>query len=84
VKETGSELINSSFDNLKKKMKIELSSFAGHTTNTKIVSPFNPKAVYVNGNKITTGLSTEKADDIYMLSIDSIQKTVSEIIEIEF
>jgi cellobiose phosphorylase len=34
VKETGSELINSSFDNLKKKMKIELSSFAGHTTNT--------------------------------------------------
>jgi hypothetical protein len=84
VKEMNSQLINSSFDFQQKKMKVKLSSFAGHATNIKIISPYSPKAVYVNGNKITTGLFTEKTDNIYMLTINSNSSENSEIIDIEY
>jgi hypothetical protein len=84
VKEINSQLINSSFNFKQKKMKIKLSSFAGYATNIKIISPSNPKAVYVNGNKITTRLSTEKKDNIYMLTINSNQSENLEIIDIDY
>jgi hypothetical protein len=84
VKETSSQLINSTFDIQKKKLKVELLSFAGHATSTKIISPYNPKQVFIGGNKITTGITINKNDNVYMLTIDSKQAKSYEVIEIEY
>jgi hypothetical protein len=84
VKEMSSELLNSTFDLKQKKMEVKLSSFAGHKTNVKIISPYNPKAVFLNGKLITTGLLTEKIDNIYFLTINSIASENVDIINIEF
>jgi hypothetical protein len=53
-------------------------------TNAKINSPYNPKAVYLNGKLITTGLLTEKTDDIYFITINSNASKNLDISSIEF
>jgi hypothetical protein len=65
-------------------LKVELLSFAGHATNTKVISPFNPKEIFIDGSKITTGIIINKKDNVYILTIDSKQARSSEVIEIEY
>jgi len=81
---TNSQVVNSTYNQKDKKLNIELNSFAGHSTFAKVISPKSPKAVYLDKEKITSGFTTEKTDNNYIIKINTKQAAGRELIGIEF
>ncbi|MDR3626079.1 MAG: hypothetical protein P4L45_04570 [Ignavibacteriaceae bacterium] len=84
VSETNSKVVNSTYNKESKKINIELNSFTGHTTVTKIISPKKPKTVNIDGNKVMTSLVIEKKDNNFIIILNSKQTAGKELIDIEF
>ncbi len=83
LNKTNSSLLNSYYDDSKKNLTIKLSTFAGHETNAEIISPSQPKSVLVDGEK-SSGWSSREVGGIYEISINAIQKSDTQKIEINF
>ncbi len=81
---TNSSLVYSSFEKTKNKLEFVLHSFTGHQTNMEIISPAQPKSVYVDGEKLSDNWSTKKTDGVYRTGIITNQKSDKEKVEIEF
>ena len=48
-------VLSSQYDEIDKRLDLRLSAFAGHTNRTKIITPFKPRSVHLNGETIQAG-----------------------------
>jgi hypothetical protein len=84
ISNTNSLLEKCNYDFQKKALNLSLKAFTGHQNITQIISPFQPKAVYVDNEKLSQNLNIKNEDGTYILDIHSTNKFVEEKIKIEF
>ena len=84
IANTNSLLEKCNYDFQKKALNLYLKAFAGHKNITQIISPFQPKAVYIDDEKLNGNLNIKNENGEYLLDINFVHKSFDEKIKIEF
>lgn len=84
ISNSNSLLENSSFDAGRKALHFSLKAFEGHSNTTQVISPLQPKAVYINGEKLNGNMNINNENGVYILDISFVHKSVEEKIRIEY
>jgi len=82
LSQTNSILISSTI--LEKTLTLKLKAFAGHKNITKIISPFKPKRVKINGDDKSESFSFKEINSHYETEVQFIQSLVEEELSIIF
>ena len=81
---TNSLLEKCDYDFQKKILSFSIKAFVGHKNITQIICPNQPKAVYVDGEKLNGNLNIVNDNGVYVLNISFVHKFTEDKIIIEF
>ena len=82
--EASARLISADFIAEKNILQLELSAFAGHKNLTRIISPFKPRRVLIDGTSRSKVMSVNMVDQIFDISIQFNHSTKTHKLAIEF
>jgi hypothetical protein len=84
ISNTNSLLENCNYDLQKRALNFSVNAFTGHKNITQIISPAYPKAVFINGEKLTSGLNIRNENNVFILDINFEHKSGEEKVRVEF
>jgi hypothetical protein len=84
IASTNSLLEKCNYDTQRRTFNLSLKAFASHKNITEIISPIQPKTVYINGEKINENLNIKLEAGAYLLDIKSEHKFDEEEIRIDY
>jgi cellobiose phosphorylase len=84
VADTSAALLSSRFDNTERSLVLELRAFGGHYNETTVISPWEPRAVSVNGAQLRRGWGSRRNEDTYETRIGFVHESASVVVIVQF
>ena len=84
IAETNSILIDCQYFKKTKILRCNLKAFLSHENKTRIISPWQPKSISIDGSKMKTNWTFSKVNDVYSIDYTYIHPSIENVVNIYF
>lgn len=81
---TNSILESNEYDNIKKEFNLILKAFSGHRNETKIISPFKPKTIFLNQKEVKNITSFKEVNGVFHITVNFTHVSKVDSLNIKF